>query len=70
MPGVRHRIETVVSLAFLALVVGAFGWFFASTLWACLTGVCSDNDGSAIGGVLGLVLLLGVPALLRRMRRR
>lgn len=70
MPGTRHRIETVLSLAFLAAVAGTFLWFFASSIWTCVADVCSDNDGSAIGGVLGLVLLLGVPALLRRMRRR
>lgn len=70
MPGLRHRLETVLSLAFLALVAGAWAWYVASTMWACVLDACTESDASAVGGVLGLVLLLGVPALFRRMRRR
>lgn len=67
--GAKHWVVTVACWAFLAVVLGAFVWFNITTLWACLARVCSDSDAGAVGGVLGLVLLLGLPALVRRIRR-
>lgn len=67
--GFKHWAVTVACWLFLGGVACLFLWYCLSTLWTCIAAVCNDSDASAVGGVLGVVLLLGVPALLRRMRR-
>lgn len=65
----KHWVVTVLCWAFLAGVMGSFVWYTGSTLWQCTIGSCNESDASAVGGIVGIALLLGLPALIRRMRR-
>lgn len=66
----KHWAVTLGCWILLGGIALTFLWFFITTIWQCIAAVCNDSDADAVGGVLGIVLLLGVPAMLRKFRRR